>query len=44
MTRYNPKETEPRWRAAWERAKLFHAGSPHEAHGRPKWYVLEMFP
>jgi len=44
MTRYNPKETEPRWRAAWERAKLFHAGAPHEAHGRPKWYVLEMFP
>ncbi|MEI7932112.1 MAG: leucine--tRNA ligase, partial [Alphaproteobacteria bacterium] len=44
MPRYNPKETEPRWRAAWEREAIFHARSPIEAAGQPKWYVLEMFP
>ncbi len=44
MPRYNPKETEPRWRAAWERDGLFRARSPHQAKDQPKWYVLEMFP
>ncbi len=44
MPRYNPKETEPRWRAAWEQAGLFDARSPEDADGQPKWYVLEMFP
>ncbi len=44
MARYNPKETEPRWRAAWEQAKLFRARSPKDAGDQPKWYVLEMFP
>ena len=41
MPRYNPKEVEPRWRAAWDEAGAFRAetGSP-----RPKYYVLEMFP
>src|ERR1700753_603106 len=41
-TRYNPKEVEPRWRAAWTAADVFHAGAPDPA--RPKYYVLEMFP
>jgi len=44
MPRYNPKETEPRWRAAWEREMIFRARSPAEAAGQLKWYVLEMFP
>ena len=41
MVRYNPKEVEPRWRAAWDEAEVFRAetGSP-----RPKYYMLEMFP
>jgi leucyl-tRNA synthetase len=42
MTRYNPKEVEPKWRAAWAEADVFRAGAPDPA--RPKYYVLEMFP
>src|ERR1700761_1954825 len=42
MTRYNPKEVEPRWRAAWTDADVFRAGPPEP--GQPKYYVLEMFP
>jgi leucyl-tRNA synthetase len=44
MGRYNPKEVEPRWRAAWETAGVFRTRSPGEAAGKPKYYVLEMFP
>ena len=44
MARYNPKEAEPRWRAAWDEAAVFRAPDPAEAGGRPKYYVLEMFP
>ena len=43
-TRYNPKETEPKWRAAWDRAQVFRAKSAREAGDMPKAYVLEMFP
>jgi leucyl-tRNA synthetase len=41
MPRYNPKEVEPKWRAAWAEAGAFSAetGSP-----KPKYYVMEMFP
>ena len=42
MARYNPKEAEPKWRAAWAAADVFRAGAPDPA--RPKYYVLEMFP
>ena len=42
MTRYNPKDTEPKWRRAWDEADAFRAGPPDPA--RPKYYVLEMFP
>ena len=42
MARYNPKETEPKWRRAWEAADAFRAGPPDPT--RPKYYVLEMFP
>src|SRR6201996_5900138 len=44
MGRYNPKEVEPRWRAAWDKAGVFRTRTPAEAAGRPKYYVLEMFP
>ena len=44
MGRYNPKESEPKWRAAWDREGTFRTRSPEEAAGRPKYYVLEMFP
>jgi leucyl-tRNA synthetase len=43
-SRYNPKETEPKWRKAWADAGVFRARSPAEAGDRPKAYVLEMFP
>jgi len=43
-TRYNPKETEPKWRAEWERANVFRAKSAKEAGDMPKAYILEMFP
>jgi leucyl-tRNA synthetase len=43
MARYNPKESEPRWREAWDKAGAFTTVAP-EADGRPKYYVLEMFP
>jgi leucyl-tRNA synthetase len=44
MARYNPKESEPRWREAWDKANAFATVPPGEADGRPKYYVLEMFP
>ncbi|MEM8921299.1 MAG: class I tRNA ligase family protein, partial [Pseudomonadota bacterium] len=43
-TRYNPKEVEPKWRAAWDEAGAFRAKPPSEAGDQPKAYVLEMFP
>jgi leucyl-tRNA synthetase len=44
MARYNPKEQEPRWRAAWAAADVFRAPDPKDAGGKPKYYMLEMFP
>jgi leucyl-tRNA synthetase len=41
MARYNPKETEPRWRKAWADTDAFRAVMDPT---RPKYYVLEMFP
>ena len=41
MVRYNPKEVEPRWRAAWDEADVFRAET---GSTKPKYYVLEMFP
>ncbi|KRA57432.1 leucine--tRNA ligase [Caulobacter sp. Root656] len=42
MARYNPKDTEPKWRAAWANANTFL--TPITPDARPKYYVLEMFP
>ena len=44
MGRYNPKESEPRWRGQWATADSFRTLTPDEAQGREKYYVLEMFP
>ena len=41
MSRYDPKEVEPKWRAAWEGAGVDRAS---EVSDRPKYYALEMFP
>ncbi len=41
MARYNAKDSEIRWQAAWEAADVFSAGRAPDA---PKYYVLEMFP
>lgn len=44
---YSPREIEPRWQSAWERAGLFRALDPGEAGfdpQAPKYYVLDMFP
>jgi leucyl-tRNA synthetase len=41
MARYNPKETEPKWRKAWADADSFRAVIDRD---KPKYYVLEMFP
>jgi leucyl-tRNA synthetase len=42
MARYNPKEVEPRGRAAWDDADAFAAGGLDDP--RERYYVLEMFP
>jgi len=39
--RYDPREAEPRWQAAWAERGLFAADNDDP---RPKYYVLEMFP
>ena len=39
--RYEPGKIEPFWQAEWERAGLY---VTRETPGRPKFYVLEMFP
>ena len=44
MGRYNPKESEPRWRKRWEEASSFTVLEGEKAKGREKYYVLEMFP
>lgn len=41
MTRYNPKEVEPKWQAAWSAAEAFKTRTDEK---KPKYYVLEMFP
>jgi leucyl-tRNA synthetase len=41
MDRYSPADLEPKWQAAWDEAGVFRA---RRDPGRPKYYVLEMFP
>jgi len=42
MSRYNPREAEPKWQSVWADQGVDHAA--REATDRPKYYVLEMFP
>ncbi|WP_421789838.1 leucine--tRNA ligase [Hyphobacterium sp.] len=42
MSRYNPQEAEPKWQSLWAEKAVDRA--PREPSGRPKYYVLEMFP
>ncbi|WP_374275524.1 leucine--tRNA ligase [Brevundimonas sp.] len=42
MARYDPKSAEPRQQARWAEARAF--VTPDHDTGRPKYYVLEMFP
>src|SRR6516164_2843141 len=40
-------EFEPKWREYWEKSGIFHAPNPGEPRydpGKPKFYVLDMFP
>jgi leucyl-tRNA synthetase len=41
MARYNAKETEEKWQTVWRDRGVFNVEA---APGRPKYYVLEMFP
>jgi leucyl-tRNA synthetase len=41
MTRYNPKDIEPKWQERWREADAFRASAEPD---KPKYYVLEMFP
>lgn len=41
VERYNPKESEPKWREVWSQRKLFETRNDDP---RPSYYVLEMFP
>ncbi|WOI32340.1 leucine--tRNA ligase [Tritonibacter scottomollicae] len=41
MSRYEASDIEAKWQKAWEEAAIFQA---KEDHGKPKYYVLEMFP
>ena len=41
MSRYNVKETEQKWQARWAANEAFKVSAEP---GRPKYYVLEMFP
>ena len=41
MSRYEPKDIEPKWQAIWDDAGTFTAVRDP---ARPKYYVLEMFP
>src|SRR4051794_28610081 len=41
--RYNARDAEPRWQKIWDEREIF-ATTNDSARGRPKYYVLEMFP
>ena len=41
MSRYNFRESEAKWQRIWRERQLFEVAAEP---GRPKYYVLEMFP
>ncbi|MEX1153001.1 leucine--tRNA ligase [Parvibaculum sp.] len=42
--RYNARAAEPKWQKVWEERGAFRTPDAAGASGRPKYYVLEMFP
>ncbi len=42
MPSYHPQRIEPKWQAYWDREKTF--ATPDFVPGKPKLYVLDMFP
>ncbi len=44
MSRYNHRVVEPKWRERWAASSIDRALAPGEAKGKPKAYILEMFP
>ena len=46
MPSYNPADVERRWQAFWDEHKTFRTPDPGSAEvaGKPKYYVLDMFP
>ncbi len=48
IERYNARETEPQWQQVWDERGIFYTPSTPQradaASGKPKYYVLEMFP
>jgi leucyl-tRNA synthetase len=43
--RYSPKEIEPKWQAAWDKAEAFKTPTDlRELEGKKKFYILDMFP
>jgi leucyl-tRNA synthetase len=44
MPTYNPKDIEPRWQQYWQRHQTFHTPDAPQTPGRPKVYLLDMFP
>jgi leucyl-tRNA synthetase len=46
MPSYNPADVERRWQAYWDQHKTFRTPDPGtpEVAGKPKYYVLDMFP
>jgi leucyl-tRNA synthetase len=42
MPSYHPQRIEPKWQDYWERNKTFR--TPDSAPGKPKLYILDMFP
>ncbi|MDE1174900.1 MAG: leucine--tRNA ligase [Parvibaculaceae bacterium] len=43
-TRYHARSAEGKWQKVWNERQSFRTLDPAEATGKPKYYVLEMFP
>jgi len=41
---YHFNEIEAKWQKYWAKNQTFKADNPEEADGKPKFYVLDMFP
>ncbi|MDD5652505.1 MAG: class I tRNA ligase family protein, partial [Candidatus Moranbacteria bacterium] len=41
MKKYDPQQIEPKWQKRWEKEKLYRT---REDKGKPKYYILDMFP